>query len=361
MSVNAITENGGKVLFTKEKVQVIKNDTIVLEGNKNNRGLYVVNLSDESECKTVDACRPNQFSSEALEIQQTDISMEWHRKLGHISFDSLKKLPKMSVGMPLNLNNCKDHEFCKVCIEAKQVRLPFNSKRERATKPLQIIHSDVCGPIDPPTYDGKKYFLTCVDDYTHFTKVYLLASKSEVFEFIKEYVNEAESHFNLRAVKLRCDNGGEYKSSGLQQWCKMKGIVLDYTVPYSPQLNGTAERLNRTLMDKARAMIFDSQLSKEMWGEAVLTSAYLLNRSPTSTTDTTPAEKWYNKKPDLSNLQVFGSEAYAKVLGPLKKLDSRSKQAIFVGYAANGYRLWDPKKGKHFFQEMSFLTLRKSM
>lgn len=106
--------------------------------------------------------------------------------------------------------------------------------------------------------------------------------------------------------------------------------------------------MNRTLFDKARALLFDSQLPKNMWGEAILTSAYLLNRSPTVTVDTTPAEKWYGKKPDLSRLQIFGTLCYAKVVGPKKKLDSRSKEAIFVGYSLNSYRLWDQEKRRLF-------------
>jgi len=92
-------------------------------------------------------------------------------------------------------------------------------------------------------------------------------------------------------------------------------------------------------------LMFQAQLPKEMWGEAVKTAAYLLNRSPTEATPgTTPIENWTGRKPDLSRLQIFGTDAYAKVLGYLKKLDVRSKRFIFVGYGTNGYRLWDPER-----------------
>ncbi|PNF42995.1 hypothetical protein B7P43_G09561 [Cryptotermes secundus] len=79
-----------------------------------------------------------------------------------------------------------------------------------------------------------------------------------------------------------------------------------------------------------------------MWGEAVLTSAYLLNRSPTVTVNGMPAENWYGKRTDLAGLKIFVSEVYAKILGQLKKLHSSSKKGIFVGYSTNGYRIWDP-------------------
>jgi hypothetical protein len=178
--------------------------------------------------------------------------------------------------------------------------------------------------------------------------VYLLSSKSEVTKYLKEFVSQAESRFDRKLNKLRCDNGGEYRVGQLKEWCKNKGITLDYTVPYTPQLNGKAEKLNRTLDEKARAMLFDSNLDSEMCGEAILSAAYLLNRLPTTTIATTPAEKWYREKPNLKRIRLFGCKAYAKKLTQLKKFESRTQESIFVGYTDNGYRLWNPKKKEKF-------------
>lgn len=132
----------------------------------------------------------------------------------------------------------------------------------------------------------------------------------------------------------------------MKAFCRRKGIRLDYTVPYTPQQNGRAERLNRTVLNKARAMIFESGLKKEMWGEAIRVAAYILNRSPTDSLEVTPYQLWMNKIPDVSNCRVFGCEAYAKELGSLKKLDERSKRFVFVGYSPTGYRLWDASSRK---------------
>lgn len=120
--------------------------------------------------------------------------------------------------------------------------------------------------------------------------------------------------------------------------------MIDYTILHTPQLNRKSEKLNLTIIKKARALIADSGLKKEMWGEAVLAATYLINRSPTANQEETPFEKWTGTRPDLSRLQVFVSKVFAKNLGHLKKLEDRRKPYIFIGYATNRYRLFDENK-----------------
>jgi len=176
--------------------------------------------------------------------------------------------------------------------------------------------------------------------------VYLLRNKNEAAEKLKDFVQKVEAKWNLKIAKIRCDNGREYINNTVIQWCKNKGIEIDTTIPHTPQLNGRAERLNRALMEKVRALLFDAEVKKELWGEALYTATYILNRSPTNSLKKTPYEMWEERKLNLLNLQIFGCEAFAKVLGSLKKLDSRSENYKFIGYAPSGYRLWDSKKRK---------------
>ncbi|XP_063836470.1 protein son of sevenless [Ostrinia nubilalis] len=122
----------------------------------------------------------------------------------------------------------------------------------------------------------------------------------------------------------------------------LNGIVMQHTVPYNPEMNGVAERMNRTLMDKARTILIDAGMKKEFWGEAVLYSTYVTNRSPVAGRDTTPSELWEGRKPDVSNLRVFGSIAYNHVPKELrKKLDDKGKKMIMIGYNVGGYKLFD--------------------
>lgn len=334
LSVNAITENEGEVIFTKEKVIIKRKNEEILQGRKQENGLYEIDL------------HPDEMNR-SLMIEKIGSTEKWHKKLGHLSLTEMKKLLDISSGVEVTATDLKKTEkLCETCMKAKQSRLPFNGQKIRTKRPLELIHTDLCGPVDPPTWDRKRYILTLIDDYTHFTMVYLLKNKHETAETVKEYVQQVEAKWNYKVSRMKSDNGREYVNNNLINWAKAKGIEMNYTVPYSPQMNGTAERLNRTLMEKARALLSDSKMQKEMWGEAILTATYLLNRSPTKILTKTPYEMWKGTKPDLKNLQLFGCTAYAKVLGPLKKLDDRSKKFKFIGYAPQGYRLWDSKRQK---------------
>jgi hypothetical protein len=161
---------------------------------------------------------------------------------------------------------------------------------------------------------------------------------------------EAENQSSKKIKILRSDNGGEYVSKEFERYCKDAGIVHQFTVPYSPQQNGVAERWNRTLVETARCMLHHKKLEYKFWAEAISTAAYVRNRTPTNSTgDKTPEEVWSGRKPSVAHLRVFGSEAYFHVPHELRsKLDPKSKQCIFVGYSltSKAYRVWDPSDNK---------------
>lgn len=174
--------------------------------------------------------------------------------------------------------------------------------------------------------------------------IYLLEDKYEVSMKVKEYANLVETKWNLKISKLRCD-GREYVNEDLETWCKQKGTLLDTTTSYTPQLNRKAERLNRTLIEKTRALLMNANVDKIFWREAVRIAAYLSNTSPTNAVQRTPYENQTSQKPDLSRLHIFCT-AYSKTLTSLKKVDDRCKKFIFVGYAPTGYRLFDQERRK---------------
>ena len=149
---------------------------------------------------------------------------------------------------------------------------------------------------------------------------------------------------------LKSDNGGEYISADFKEYCVVNGIKMVRTVPGTPQENGVAERMNRTLNERARSMRLHSGLPKTFWAEAINTAAYLINRGPSVPLEfRIPEEAWSGKKVNLSYLKVFGCLSYVHINDSDRtKLDPKSNKCFFIGYgdAEFGYRFWDNQSRK---------------
>ena len=172
--------------------------------------------------------------------------------------------------------------------------------------------------------------------------------KNEVFKKYKEFETATTGGGDLKIATLRSDNGGEYLSGEFKEYLEHKGVHHELTVPYSPEQNGVAERMNRTLLESARTMIAHAGLPDSYWAEAVATAAYVRNRSPTRALKvaSTPYEAWYGRKPNIGHLRVFGCVAYAHIPDVARqKLDKKAERFRFIGYsiASKGYRLIDDK------------------
>ena len=190
-----------------------------------------------------------------------------------------------------------------------------------------------------------------MDDKTHYTWVYFLKSKNEVFSKILEWKALVERMSDYQLKILRMDNGGEYTSMEFSDYLKAEGIRHEFTVPKTPEQNGVAKRLNRTLIESVRSMLVDAQLPHKFWAEALSTVVYLRNRSSTSTaTGMTPFQAWSGKKPSVvDNLRAFGCAAYSHIPNDeRKKLNPTARKCIFLGYGnvTKGYRLYDPVKAR---------------
>ena len=174
-----------------------------------------------------------------------------------------------------------------------------------------------------------------MDDSTKYCYVYLLKSKGEAIEKFVLYKNEVENQLNRKIKVLRSDRGGEYESPFVDL-CAQHGIIHETTAPYSPQSNGVAERKNRTLKEMMNAMLISSGLPQNMWGEAILSANYLLNKVPKKKAEKTPYELWKGMKPSYKYLRVWG--CLAKVAVPLPKkvrIGPKTIDCIFIGYAHN--------------------------
>ncbi|GAB1869619.1 Gag-pol polyprotein [Camponotus japonicus] len=336
LSIRKLDMNKFIVSFEDSKGVIRKGNTVVAIAYLEDK-LYKLDFCEKMESANV--CTV----SEDAEL--------WHKRLGHISNNGLKKVLNITDGIKIDKED-KVSKLCRYCVEGKQTKLPHKQDRVRAKRPLQLIHSDLCGPMDTTSYDGKKYVLTFIDDFTHFTVAYTLSLKSEVLRHFKMFKAMAEAHFNKKVSRFRCDNGREYISNETREYFESNGIQYEFTIRYTPQQNGVAERMNRTIIEKARCMILNSNTNKRFWTEAVLAAVYLINRSPTcALQDKVPAELWYGERPDLRKLRVFGSIVYLHIPKEIVggKFESRSKKCHMMGYCPNGYRLWCPEDNKLLF------------
>ncbi|MCO5576386.1 hypothetical protein L7F22_030196 [Adiantum nelumboides] len=277
----------------------------------------------------------------------------WHARFGHVGYGSLMTLQRHNMVHDLYLLEMPPRHVCEGCVLGKMHRFAFSQDGSvRATRKLQLVHSDVCGPMRTPSVGNSIYFVTFIDDFSRFCWVYPLKAKSDVFAIFQHYVSMVENETGCKVQTLRTDQRGEYMSGAFKDFLGKKGIKHQCTMPYTPQQNGVAERKNRSLMEMARCMLKAKSLPHKLWMEAVACATHVLNRCPTRALKTiTPYESWYDRKPSVSYLCVFGCLAYAHIPQQLRgKLDDKAVKCIFVGYSSGskGYRLYNPATNKIF-------------
>ena len=181
----------------------------------------------------------------------------WHCRLGHISETRINKLYKENFFDPYDYESLGT---CESCLMGKMTKTPFSGHGERTTELLGLIHTDVCGPMTTQARGGYSYFITFTDDFSRYGFVYLMKHKSEAFDKFLEYQSMVEKQTGKSIKILRSDRGGEYLSTEFLNHLKEKGIISEWTPPYTPQLNGVAERRNRTLLDMVRSMMCFTEL-----------------------------------------------------------------------------------------------------
>ncbi|GBM09649.1 Retrovirus-related Pol polyprotein from transposon TNT 1-94 [Araneus ventricosus] len=239
-------------------------------------------------------------------------------------------------------------EICDSCIKGKMTRRPYENSFSETTKdPLELLHIDLCGPIKIKSIGGNKYILTVVDQFTRRYFVEFIKTRDEVAGVLQKLLNKSESELNSTVKRIMSDNGSEFINDIMKQYFEHKGIKHERTVYYSPRSNGTAERANRSLLDKAGTLLIDSELPLEFWAEAVSTAEYMHNITTTKSKDKTPMELWNGKKPSVRHVKPFGCVAFYKVFNNKRhKLQPKSKKEVFSGYSRNrkAYRIYDTEE-----------------
>lgn len=286
---------------------------------------------------------------------KADTLKTWHERLGHQNIAHVRNCLRRR-----NIDYVDIDFNCDGCAMGKQHRQSFQLREEKSSKCAQIIHADVCGPIDK-SIGGAEYFVVFKDDYSHMRFVYFLKHKSEVFGRLKAFVKLSEKECGHQIKILQTDNGTEFVNECVTGLLEEHGIRHRRTIPYTPEQNGSAEREMRTIFEAARSMLYAKELNVKLWAEAVNTAVFILNRTGTSTVkNKTPYELWYNQDAAINKFHIFGSEVYVHIPKQRRhKLDAKANKCVFVGYGENtkGIRVYNAATNKvELARDVKFLV-----
>lgn len=335
LAVRAIDDNKGQVIFADQKVVVIQDGETILVGEREG-DLYAIKHNSSRVSWLKGDPYPDRHKSSTVG-PGVQLARLWHRRYGHLSYKSLEALltGNMVIGVTADKSGFQaaSANTCDTCMYAKQTRGPFPSTGHKSSQPLGLVHMDVCGPMPEPSIGGSRYVVTMLDDCTGLSAAAFTDSKAAVAEKVINALTELERTSGFEVKEVRTDCGGEFVNQNLTRWFTSNGIRHGTTVGYTPEQNGAAERLNRTLLVKIRSMLIDAALPKSLWAEAWSTANHLRNVSPISGSTMTPHEAFFGKKPNVSRLRIFGCTAFIHVPREKRdKLDAVSYQGTMVGY-----------------------------
>nr|GEX36085.1 hypothetical protein [Tanacetum cinerariifolium] len=268
----------------------------------------------------------------------SDESKLWHRRLGHLNLKTMNKLVKRNLvrGLPSKL--FENDQTYVACLKGKQHRASCKPKTKNLISlPLHLLHMDLFGLTFVKNFKKKMYCLVVTDDYIRFTWVFFLATKDETSGILKSFITRIENLVDHNVKVIRCDNRIEFKNRETNQFCKMKGILRQFSVAKTPQQNRVTERRNETLIEAARTMPADSKLPTTFWAEAVNTACYVQNRVfVVKPHNKTPYEPFHGRTPTLSFMRPFGFlVTIINTIDHLGKFDGKADEGFFVGYSLN--------------------------
>nr|GEU71588.1 hypothetical protein [Tanacetum cinerariifolium] len=265
-----------------------------------------------------------------------DESNLWHKRLAHVNFKTINRLVKENLVRGLPTKVFENDHTCVAFKKGKQHKASCKTKPVSSIdQPLFRLHMNLFGPTFVKNLNKKSYCLVITDDYSRFTWVFFLATKDETTPIIKTFLTGLENQLSLKVKVIRSDNGTEFKNFDHNQFCRLKGIKREFSVPRTPQQNGIAERKNKTLIKAVRTMLADSLLPIPFWAEAVNTACYVQNRVLlTKPHNKTLYELLHGRLPSIGFMRPFGCPVtILNTLDPLDKFQGKVDEGFLVGYS----------------------------
>jgi hypothetical protein len=340
----AVTEDAVKDIIAADNNAAKKTQQENLRGGK-------VKVTPPSVCPVPVEGDKEETASKNTNTSMTDyfkkkksLSMiEWHIRLGHASKVRILGVERAGIGI-ITGDRTDPSINCKVCARMKLARTKFSKKSLREVKEVgDELHSDLCGPINPPSLGGNRYICNSIDRYSDYKFISLQKTKSETIENIVNLRAYIKNQTGRDVKRFVHDGGGEYTSNLFKEFLRKKGIEDECTPRNTPQYNPIVERFNRTEIESVRCMLAGKRVPLELWGEAAVYTVYLNNRLPKKGESISRYEKFFNKKPYSRMIHTFGTPVMYKNNIYTKKLDARARDGIFVGVneVDTTYRIYD--------------------
>ncbi|KAF9663835.1 hypothetical protein SADUNF_Sadunf17G0093300 [Salix dunnii] len=280
----------------------------------------------------------------------------WHARLGHPHPQIIGRLALPSLHGKIG--------FCESCMLGKSTKLPFTSRQTYATEFLHTLHTDVWGPASVTSFDGFRFYLIIIDEYSRYVWLFPMARKSEVATIFPMFIKRMENQFSTTVKIIQSDGGGEFVNIVLQSYFAAHGIIHQRSCPGTPEQNGLAERRHRYVVETGLTLMAHASVPTKYWTTAFQTAMFLINYLPSSALQhKSPHEMVFGSSPSLEFLRVFGCACYP-LLSPFgrSKLQYKSVCCAFLGYSAHhkGYYCLEQNSGRIYisrhvrFNELHF-------
>ncbi|KAJ0568678.1 putative RNA-directed DNA polymerase [Helianthus annuus] len=248
LSISQICDRMYTTHFTDKECLILKpgfvipEEWIIMRAPRVN-DLYVLDMS----VATTTTGQAHCFVSRATEKE----SRLWHRKMGHIHLRKMNHLVHNDLVLGVHVKGFHLEGECISCVKGKQKKKSHPTKQVNSvSRPLERLHMDLFGPVNVKSITGDYYYLVVTDDYSRFSLMALF--------------KKIENLYQRRIKRIRSDNGTEFKNSKMEEFCDERGILHEFSAPYTPQQNGVTARKNQTLIEMTRTMLADSSQTNQI-------------------------------------------------------------------------------------------------
>ena len=237
VSVSQICDRGNDVIFKKHGCEIRRANSgrLVAVGTRTSGNMYTLAETSNGSCL----------------LGKEDEDWLWHKRLGHINFENLVKICSKEAIRDIPSIKKPPNSMCSSCQKGKLTRSTFKTKEYYFGKPLELVHTNVCGPMRKQSLNGDKYFMLCIDNYSRMKWILFLKHKSEALENFETFKNIIENQVGRRIKCLISDRGGEFISDDFNEFYHKHGIRRQFSTARTPQKNGVVERKNRSIQEMA--------------------------------------------------------------------------------------------------------------